>query len=152
MASNRPTTQPYDEIDRAEDFRPHQHVAVNGICGTLLGTVATAATLLDLFVVPANSNIKVSGASMKITTGGTRAGTAEPTWGLAYSLAGTGANTVFGSMLFGTRADNTYGNFSVTSTNVSAGDVIRLTSIAGTDSDGSEIGGFISVEYRENWD
>lgn len=152
MPANRPTSQTYDFIDKCEDMLPREHVAFPGILGTLLGTVASAATLLDLMIVPANSNIKVTGASMKITTGGTRAGTAEPHWGLAHSLAGTGTNTVFGTLLYGTRADNSYANFSVSTTDVPAGNVIRLTSIAGTDTDGSEIGGFITLEYKEDWD
>lgn len=152
MANNRPTTVPYDVAEQAKTCLPYEHVAFPGILGTLLGTVASAATLIDLMIVPANSNIKVSGCSMKITTGGTRAGTAEPHWGLAHSLAGTGANSLFGTLAYGTRGDNTYANFSVTTTDVPAGNVIRLTSIAGTDSDGSEIGGFITLEYKEDWD
>jgi hypothetical protein len=132
---------------------PRQHVTCFGINGTLLGTVATAADLADLFIVPANSNIKVTGASMKFTTGGTGTGaTTSPKWGIGHSLAGTGASTIFGTLLFGTRADSTYANFSLTTTDVPAGNVIRLTSIAGTTGGASQIGGYVALEYKEDWD
>lgn len=149
--ANRPTTGSYDKIDSAESFLPYQHVNVFGVAGTLLGTHAAAADLADLFIVPENSNIKVSGASMKLTGGGTGAATA-PAWGIGHSLAGTGDSTIIGTLVWGTRADNTYANFSLTTTDVPAGNVIRLTAIAGTVAETNEIGGFVSVEYKEDWD
>ena len=151
--SNRPTGAAYDKIDTAESMLPRQHVTAFGVNGTLLGTVASTASLADLFIVPANSNIKVSGASMKITTGGTGTGaTTSPKWGIGHSLAGTGANSVFGTALFGTRADGTYLNFSLTTTDVPAGNVVRLVAIAGTTDQDAQIGGYVSLEYKEDWD
>lgn len=151
--ANRPTTAPYDVVDRAEDMRPRQHIVPYfGLMGTLTGTQATnAATLTDLMYVPANSNIKVSGAACKRGVGGTIAA-AGPHWGLAHSLVGTGANTVFGTLVSGTYADNTYANFSVTETDVPAGNVIRLVALAGTTSEETQTIGGLTLEYREDWD
>jgi len=159
--SNRPTIPSYDVVDRAGDMLPRQHVQVMlnpsnlGIVGTLLGTVAADADLCQLFTVPANTNIKVTGASIRIKTGGTAAGTtATPNWGLAYSAAsllGTGARTTFCTLRMGTRGDGSWANFSVTETAVATGNIIHLTSIAGTDTDGSEIADWVVLEYREDW-
>jgi len=118
---------------------------------TLTGTHAAAGThILDLFRVPANSAIKVSAATIKRTTGGTGTATA-PNWGLGYSLAGTGTVSIFGTVLYGTVADNTYENFSVTTTTLAAGDVIRLHSLAGTQAGASSVADMITLEYREDW-
>ena len=151
--ANRPTGAAYDVIDQAEDMRPRQHmVPYFGLMGTLTGTQATnAATLTDLMIVPANSNVKVSGASAKRGVAGTIAA-AGPHWGLAHSLAGTGANTVFGTLISGTYADNTYANFSVTETDVPAGNVVRLVALAGTSSEETQTLGGLTLEYREDWD
>lgn len=148
--SNRPTSQPYDVIDRAEDLLPRQHFSYAATM-TLVGTAAAAGTAItDLFIVPANSNIKVSGASIKRSVGGTGTAT-SPNWGLGYSLAGTGAFVCFGTLLFGTVADNTYANFSVTETSVAAGDVLQLYALTGTKSGAEETATFLSVEYKEDW-
>jgi hypothetical protein len=120
--------------------------------GTLTGTQATnAVAITDLMIVPANSNIKVTGASAVYGVGGT-ANNASPNWGLAHSLAGTGANTVFGTRVFGTNANSTYFNFSVTSTDVPAGNVIRLVALAGTTSEETQTIGGLTLEYKEDWD
>lgn len=156
--ANRPSSQTYDKVDAAEDMLPQQHVQVTinpsnlGIIGTLLGTVAAAADLCQLFVVPANSNIKVTGAKMRIATGGTAVGTG-PHWGLASSLAslvGTGARTVFGTMTFGTYADGAWGDFTAAAS-VAAGSIIHLTSIVGTDSGGSQVADWVVLQYKEDW-
>lgn len=151
--ANRPTSCTYDQVSVALDMLPRQHIVPYfGLMGTLTGTQATnAATLTDLMIVPANSNIKVTGASAKRGVGGTIAA-AGPHWGLAHSLAGTGANTVFGTLISGTYADNTYANFSVTSTDVPAGNVIRLVALAGTSSEETQTLGGLSLEYKEDWD
>jgi hypothetical protein len=148
----RATNYPYDVVDRAKDLLPRQHtVPYFGLMGTLTGTQATnAAAITDLMIVPANSNITVTGASCKRGVGGTAASTA-PHWGIAHSLAGTGANTVFGTLLFGTAADSTYANFSVTETDVPAGNVVRLVAIAGTTSEETQTIGGLTIEYREDW-
>ena len=149
----RTFTQPYDEVDKAKKMLPRQHVVPYfGLMGTLTGTQATnAATLTDLMIVPPNSNVKVSGASCKRGTAGTIAATG-PHWGLAHSLAGTGANTGVGTMVSGTYADSTYGNFSVTETDVPAGNVVRLVALAGTSSEETQTVGGLTLEYREDWD
>ena|SRR3990172_7554014 len=151
--ANRPTAAAYDVIDRAESMLPRQHVKIGfGLMGTLTGTQATnAATLSDLMIVPANSNIKVTGASAKRGVGGTIAATG-PHWGIAHSLAGTGANTVFGTMVSGTYANDTYANFSVTSTDVPAGNVVRLVALVGTSSEETQTIGDMVLEYKEDWD
>lgn len=151
--ANRPTGATYDKIDVAESMLPRQHLHFGpGLVGTLTGTQATnAATLTDLFVVPANSNIKVTGASCKRGVGGTMAAT-SPHWGLAHSLIGTGANTVFGTLVSGTYADSTYANFSVTSTDVPAGNVVRIVALAGTSSEETQTLGALTIEYKEDWD
>jgi len=102
-------------------------------------------------IVPANSNIKVTGASAKRGVGGTIAATG-PHWGIAHSLAGTGANTVFGTMVSGTYANDTYANFSVTSTDVPAGNVVRLVALVGTSSEETQTIGDMVLEYKEDWD
>jgi len=148
--SNRPTTQAYDDVDRAEDYLPRQHAVVRATM-TLTGTHAAAGThILDLFRVPANSAIKVSGATVKRTTGGTGTATA-PNWGLGYSLAGTGTVSIFGTILYGTVADNEYQNFSVTETTLAAGDVIRLHALTGTQAGASSVADMITLEYKEDW-
>lgn len=148
--SNRATSQPYDVVDRAEDMLPRQHIMPLEGAATLIGTYAAVTTLTDLFIVPANSAITISGASMKKTTGGTAAATASA-WGLATSLAGTGASSVFGTLLFGTDADNKYCNFSVTSTKVAAGSVVRLVGLIGTTAEESQVGSLLCIEYKEDW-
>lgn len=149
--ANRPTTRPYDQIDVAEEMRPRQLISPLEGAATMIGTYASVTTLVDLFRVPANSNIKITGASCKKTTGGTAAATATA-WGLAQSLAGTGANVVFGTLLFGTHADNTYHNFTVTETDVPAGNVVRLVGLVGTTSEESQVMSFLTIEFKEDWD
>lgn len=148
--SNRPTSQPYDVIDRAEDMRPRQQVMPLEAAASMIGTYAAVTTITDLFKVPANTNITITGATMKKTTGGTAAATATA-WGLAYSLAGTGDPSVFGTLLFGTHANNSWHNFSVTSTNVAAGDEVRLVGLVGTTSEETQVGSLLCIEYREDW-
>ena len=143
---------PYDVATQAELTRPHAITQFPGVTGTLLGTVATTVDLVDLFIVPPNTNIRITGAAMKFTTGGTGTGAAtSPQWGLGYSLAGTGTTTVLGTMLFGTRANSTYGTYSLTTGTAAAGDVIRIVAIAGTTGGASQIGGYVAVEYQEVW-
>jgi hypothetical protein len=118
---------------------------------TLTGTHAAAGThILDLMTLPANTNIKVSAARIKRTTGGTGTSTA-PHWGLGYSLGGTGTVSIFGTLLYGTVADNTYQTFSVTETALAATDVIRLHSLTGTTAGASSVADMITIEYREDW-
>lgn len=149
--ANRPTTGTYDSVDVAETFLPYQHLMPQEVVATLIGTYAAVTALVDLFMVPANSNIKITGATMKKLIGGTAAATATA-WGLAHSLAGTGADTVFGTLLFGTHANNTYHNFSVTTTDVPAGNVVRLVGLVGTTTEESQTGSYLCIEYKEDWD
>ena len=152
--ANRPTGAAYDVIDRAESMLPRQHMNFvgGGTIASLTGTQATnAATITDLFRVPANSNIKVTGMAVKRGVGGTIAATG-PHWGLAHSLIGTGANTVFGTLSSGTYADNTYADFSVTATDVPAGNVVRIVALAGTTSEETQELLHVTIEYKEDWD
>jgi len=148
----RTLNRPYDVVDNAKDLLPRQHIVPYfGLMGTLTGTQATnAVAITDLMIVPANSNVTVTGASCKRGVGGTM-DAASPHWGLAHSLAGTGANTVFGTLSSGTYADNTYGNFSVTATDVPGGNVIRLVAVAGTSDQETQTIGGLTLEYREDW-
>ena len=148
--ANRPTTATYDKIDTAAAFLPRQHVVPLTAPATMIGTYAAVTTITDLFIVPANSNITITGASAKKTTGGTAAATASA-WGLAHSLVGTGANTVFGTLLFGTHANNTYHDFSVTETDVPAGNVVRLVGLVGTTTEESQVMDQLTIEYKEDW-
>ena len=148
--ANRPTNRPYDVVDAGEDLLPRQHLMPQEIVATMIGTYAAVTTIVDLFRVPANSNIKMTGASCKKLVGGTAAATASA-WGLAHSLAGTGANTVFGTLLFGTHADNTYHNFSVTETSIPAGNVVRLVGLVGTTTEESQTLSYLCLEYKEDW-
>jgi hypothetical protein len=116
----------------------------------MIGTYAAVTSIVQLFKVPANTNITVTGASVKRTTGGTAAATATA-WGLAHSLAGTGALTVFGTLLFGTCADGSFGNFSVTETDVPAGNTVELVGLVGTTTEESQVATLLCVEYKEDW-
>ncbi len=149
--SNKPTRLTYDQLSVGAAYLPQQHILYDNLAGTLLGTVATGADLVDLFKLPANSGIQVTGVSARIIVGGTAAA-AGSAWGIGKSLAGTGTTVNFGTLVMGTRADATYGNFSVTSTTLAAADVLRLTSIAGTaaSNPGSTMDK-ICVEYLEDW-
>ena len=129
--SNRPTGMTYDVASVLKGGLPRQHIMPQEVVATLIGTYAAVTAIVDLFVVPANSNIKITGASCKKLVGGTATGTASH-WGLAQSLVGTGEDVVFGTLLFGTHANNTYHNFSVTATDVPAGNVVRLVGLVGT--------------------
>ena len=149
--SNRPTTRPYDQIDVADEMRPKQLLMPLEGAATMTGTHAAAGTsIATLFKVPANTNITVTGATMQRTTGGTAAATA-PAWGLMKSLAGTGAVAAFGTLLFGTVADASWSNFSVTSTNLAAGDVVSLYALTGTTTEESQVGTLLCIEYEEDW-
>lgn len=149
--ANRPTAGAYDKIDTAESFLPRQHIMPLEAAATMIGTYAAVTSITQLFKVPANSNIKITGATMKKTTGGTAAATATA-WGLAQSLAGTGALSVFGTLLFGTHADNSWHNFSVTTTDVPAGNTVELVGLVGTTTEESQVGSLLCIEYKEDWD
>lgn len=94
------------------------------VVGTAASVTALAATYRK---IPFRS--KIMGATRVSTTGGTAAG---PTVLLQYSLAGTGTWTSIGTAAFGTDADLTSSDFSVTATELADGDLIRLAIAAGT--------------------
>jgi hypothetical protein len=150
MGVNRPKTRPYDVVDAAEDMLPRQHIAPLEAVATMIGTYAAVTKIVDLFVVPANSNIIITGASCKKVVGGTAAATASA-WGIGHYLIGTGDPTVFGTLLFGTHADATYHNFSVTSTSIPAGNVVALLGLIGTTSEESQTMSYLTIEYKEDW-
>lgn len=94
------------------------------VAGTAAAITALSATTIKL-----PFKCKLRGATRLSTTGGTAAG---PTVLAQYSLAGTGAWTSIGTATFGTDADGTGGDFSVTETTLADGDHFRLAIAAGT--------------------
>lgn len=96
-----------------------------------LSVVGTAGSITGLAtsVYKLPYAAKIVGATRVSTTGGTAAG---PTLLLQYSLAGTGTWTSIGTCAFGTDADGTTSDFSVTATSLSDGDCIRCAIAAGT--------------------
>lgn len=152
--SIRTLNRPYDEVDRAKDFLPRQHVSLGYGTLSMIGTLTGTAVAQDVFQVPANSNITVTGAYIKKVVGGTATATA-PFWtiGKVTPIAGigTGAVTAFGTAAWGTDADAKYVNFSVTETDCAAGDIIRLLTNPGTTSNPTQTVTNVTLEYREDW-
>jgi len=150
----RKFTQPYDEVDKARGMLPRQHVSLGYGTLSMIGTLTGTAVAQDIFQVPANSNITVSGAYIKKVVGGTATATA-PFWTIAkvtpIAGLGTGAATAFGTCVWGTDADAKYVNFSVTETDVAAGDIIRLLTNPGTTSNPTQTVTNVTIEYREDW-
>jgi len=101
-------------------------MALGGIsvAGTAASTTELAATRIKL-----PFRAKIVGATRVSSTGGTAAG---PSVLLQHSLAGTGSFTSIGTATFGTDADGTGSDFSVTATNLADGDQVRLAIAAGT--------------------
>jgi hypothetical protein len=99
-----------------------------GHATTVAGTVATAAAL-SKFTVMENTVIK--DWNMYLTTGGTAAG--GPSITIGYSVDGTGTFVPIGTQAFGTHADATIVDGSLTETKINAGDDIVIQSVAGTD-------------------
>ncbi|RLC40268.1 MAG: hypothetical protein DRH51_05890 [Candidatus Coatesbacteria bacterium] len=93
---------------------------------TLNGTIASAA---EICRVTAFTNIKLKDWNIAVITGGTAAG---PSITIGKSAGGTGAVTAIGTASFGTNADNTVIDGSLTETSFSAGDDIVIKSVAGT--------------------
>jgi hypothetical protein len=123
-----------------------KHVVYVGVSGTLLGTVADNGLGAELFKLPANFNGKITGATIKVTNGGTGAA-AAPSFGIA-----TGGTVVLASAVYGTRADNTYVNLAASTTNtVDAGDILYLCYVAGTIADTSQVFTLQTIEYQERF-
>lgn len=112
---------------------------------TIAGTQAASA---EVFVWKVSSNLtagKVPAVAYNITTGGTAAG---PAVTIERSLAGTGAAEVFGTLTFGTVANSTAGNMSITSTNFLAGDEVRIKTVVGTAASSPIVDFFIGWQER----
>lgn len=97
--------------------------------GVSVAGTAAAITALTGTVVSLPFKCKLRGATRLSTTGGTAAG---PTVLAQYSLGGTGTWTSIGTCAFGTDADSTASDFSVTETTLADGDKFRLAIAAGT--------------------
>jgi len=150
----RPTGATYDQIEVLKGLQEYKHMAFHGIIGTVLGTVASTAAVKNLIKLPTNSNIKITGVTYQLSGGGTGAATA-PAPALLFSLAGTGAVQTIASAVWGTRADNTWVEMTLSDSSgvdVAAGDVISLGAVAGTVAEASEIVNQICIEYKEDWD
>ena len=93
------------------------------LTGTSGGGVLAATSLRIPFPM------RIIGCSLYLTTGGTAAG---PVLNMVKSLAGTGSDVAFGTATFGTQADATLKEMSVTETNFTTGDVVRLSVVGGT--------------------
>ena len=109
-----------------DEYGSPQIISRGGV--SVVGT-ASAITAIASTVFKLPFNAKIKGATRVSTTGGTAAG---PTVLVQYSLAGTGTWTSIGTAAFGTDADGTGSDFSVTATSLSDGDQIRLALAAGT--------------------
>lgn len=113
-------------------LKAHQFLVLgdSGVGVSVSGTIASAAVLAQIRVPRA---IRVTGCSSYCVTGGTAAG---PSYTVGYSLAGTGAYTAFGTATIvkssGTGANNTGADCTVTETNLAAGDMLIIKSVAGT--------------------
>jgi len=94
---------------------------------TLTGTSAGGAIAGTSIRIP--FPMRIIGCSLYNTTGGTAAG---PVVNVVKSLAGTGADVAFGTGTYGTQADATQKEMSVTETNFTTGDVVRLSVVGGT--------------------
>lgn len=94
------------------------------VAGTAASITALTATRVSM-----PFKMRLRGATRLSTTGGTAAG---PTVLAQYSLAGTGAWTSIGTCAFGTDADGTAADFSVTETTLADGDQFRFAVAAGT--------------------
>lgn len=110
---------------------------------TLNGTIAAAA---EFARVTAFQNIKVTDYNMNVRTGGTAAG---PSFTINKSAAGTGALAAIGTATFGTIANNTNQDGTLTSTAFAAGDDIVLKSVAGTVASAPVFSFYL--EYQENF-
>lgn len=94
------------------------------VAGTAASITALTGTRVSM-----PFKMRLRGATRLSTTGGTAAG---PTVLAQYSLAGTGAWTSIGTCAFGTDADGTAADFSVTETTLADGDQFRFAVAAGT--------------------
>jgi hypothetical protein len=110
---------------------------------TLAGTIASAA---EITRVTAFTNIKLKDINVAIKTGGTAAG---PAFTVNKSAAGTGALSAIGTVTFGTNADNTVLDGSLTETAIAAGDDIVLKSVAGTAASSPVFN--VHIDYVENF-
>lgn len=151
--ANFPLSGPYDVQYRFNQFRPQQLMYIKGIVGTLLGTHASDASILDLTKIPANSNITITGVTCKVSGGGTGAATA-PKFAILQSLAGTGAVSEVASAVWGTRADGDWVTMTLATAagvDVPAGNVVSFGAIAGTVAETNEIINDICIEYKVDW-
>jgi hypothetical protein len=110
----------YDEYGAPVILRT-QAVSVVGTAASITALTATVTCL--------PFKCKLRGATRVSTTGGTAAG---PTVLIQSSLAGTGTWTSIGTAAFGTDANDTMSDFSVTETALADGDGLRLALAAGT--------------------
>ena len=152
--SNKPTSIPYDAVDHGRALQPRQHATIGYGTLSMVGTLTGTAVATDVFIVPANSAITVTGAYAKKGVGGTFSA-AAPAWNLAkvtpIAGIGTAAPSHFGTLVWGTHADGSYQDFSVTSTKCAAGDIIRLLTLPGTSSNPTTTITGLTLEYKEDW-
>lgn len=147
----RPTGATYDQIEVLKGLQERKHMYIHGIVGTCAGTSAANAVVTHGPYLPSNSNVKVTGVTYRLSTGGTGAATA-PSVALVSSLAGTGAPTVVASAVWGTRADGDYVAMTVSSSDVAAGYTLGLGVVAGTVAEAGCVVNDICIEYKEDWD
>lgn len=124
-------------------YNTRQVLQVSGDDISLSGTQASASTITR---TTALSNIRVLDGYVQVMTGGTAAG---PGFTLNVSAAGTGANVPFGTVTFGTHANNTIIDVSLTETAIAAGSDIVCVSVAGTAASTPVFA--ISLGYTENF-
>lgn len=128
-------------------FAAIRQTHLSGTAGimTCNGTQAAAA-VLDRMVFLCNA--KVLAASLWAFVGGTAA--AWNAISLGKSLAGTGTASLFGTFSFSTNANNTKINASLTATAFSSGDVLVISTIAGTAASAGALGN-IDVSWVQNF-
>lgn len=119
--------RPVDLSYSAGRYNTEQRMQVTGDDVSLAGTQASAT---ELYRTTALKAIRLlANANADILTGGTAAG---PAFTVNTSLAGTGALVPIGTATFGTHADSTVLDVTITETEISEGDDIVLESVAGT--------------------
>lgn len=121
------------------------HLTGTGGMLTINGTQASAA-VLDRMVFLCNA--KVLAASLWANVGGTAA--AWNAVSLGKSLAGTGTASLFGTFIFSTNAANTKINATLTATAFTSGDVLVISTIAGTAASVGALG-TIDVSWQQNY-
>lgn len=155
--ANFPLGAPYDVQYHASQFQPYQNAFFPGAMGTTDGTESASVVYKVLGKIPANSNIKVSGATFRATTGGTAPGTGATPPKIAIFTSTTGtAGDIDGTLCtyqIGTIADGDW--LALTGTgDAAAGKILCFGIQTGTDAveGASLIIEDLAVEFRNDWD